>query len=458
MGVVKSFLGSKVYLRPQGFLDANNASLIITPNDIKSFENRKIKYVSIDFAKVISANINAIRFLNDIFETLYKKDIECSFFNVNKSVYNLVLKIKSRFFNLYESEEVEKLFTTDEVIDKDIYLCCIDNEENKNLIIYHLVKKGYVPITVNSESDIKNKDNSIIIKDSIISKFSDRVSAIVKNNIVYFYFDGFLDTSIADKFDIDYFRRSLSIGFRVFVFNMTHVKGLNIHAVNFLSKLGVESAEYGALMAIVGLNAKNVQPKMLTDLEVVGYLFFPDEDELMKSEALKEAKEHMDTVYKRQKKITKELVNLLPYFVNSTIETVELMTGIKARKEKPELTKMQLDLDNDKYVASSLGFYGDIDGMVVLIFSEKLTKNISKILLGEEAKTKEELHDIVAEFANIIVGNTKTEFAKHDVEIRMTLPKVFDEIEGLKALVAEKKAIEVKFYFDDDEFYFYLTR
>ena len=458
MGVVKSFLGNKVYLRPQGFLDSANASLIITPNDIKNFENRKIKYVSIDFSKVISANINAIRFLNDIFETLYKKEIECSFFNVNKPIYNLALKIHNRFFNIYESEEVEKLFTYDDLIDKDVYICCIENDENRNLIIYHLVKKGYMPISINNENDVKNKENAIIIKESIISKFSDRVSAIVKNNIVYFYFDGFLDTTIAQKFDIDYFRRSLSIGFRIFVFNMNHVKGLNVHAVSFLSKLGVESAEYGALMAIVGLNTKNIQKKMLTDLEVVGFLFFADEDELMKSEALQEAKKNMDVVYKKQKKITKELVNLLPYFVNSTIDTIELMTGIKATKEKPELTKMQLNLSNDEYVASSLGFYGDIDGMVVLIFSEKLTKKISEILLGEEAKNKEELFDIVSEFANIIVGNTKTEFAKHDVEIHMTLPKVFEDIDSLKTLVAEKKAIEVKFYFNNEEFYFYLTR
>jgi len=457
MGVVKSYLGSKVYYRPQGFLDANNAALIITPNDIKTFENKKIKYVSIDFAKVISANINAIRFLNDIFETLYKKDIECCFFNVNKSVYNLALKIQNRFFNIYESEEVEKLFTSDEQLDKEVYICCIHDEENRNLIIYHLVKKGYIPSTVSSEEDIKNKENAIIIKDSIISKFSNRVSAIVKNNIVYFYFDGFLDTSITQKFDIDYFRRSLSIGFRVFVFNMTNVKGLNIHAVSFLSKLGVESAEYGALMAIVGLNAKNVQHKMLTDLEVVGFLFFADEDELMNSKELEEAKKSMDVIYKKQKKITKELVNLLPYFVNSTIDTIQLMTGIEAKKEKPELTKMELDLSKN-YIASSLGFYGDIDGMVVLIFSEKLTKKISEILLGEEAKTKEELHDIVSEFANIIVGNTKTEFAKHDVEIHLTLPKVFDDLESLQSLVADKKAIEVKFYFDNEEFFFYLTR
>jgi len=40
----------------------------------------------------------------------------------------------------------------------------------------------------------------------------------------------------------------------------------------------------------------------------------------------------------------------------------------------------------------------------------------------------------------------------------MTLPKVFEDIDSLKTLVAEKKAIEVKFYFDNEEFYFYLTR
>jgi len=458
MGVVKSFIGKKVYYRPQGFLDTSNASLIITPNDINNLVKKNIKYVSIDFKKVISANINAIRFLNDIFDILYKKDIEGCFFNLNKNVFNLVSKLESRYFNVYESEEVEKVFTSEELVEKHVYLCCMNNDENKNLIIYNLVKKGYFPVIVDSLDAIKDKSKAVIIKDSLISKFADRVSAVVKNNMIYFYFDGFLDTSVSHKFDMEYFRRSLSIGFKVFIFDMSNVKGLNIHAVNFLSKLGVESAEYGALMAIVGLSAKNIQKRMLQDLEDVGFLFFTHEEELLNSDVLKEAIENMDVIYKKQKRITKDLVNLLPYFINSTIDTIEMMTGIKAKKEKPELTKIQLDLESTKYVASGLGFYGDIDGMVVLIFSEKLTEKIAEILLGEKLKDKEELHDIVSEFANIIVGNTKTEFAKHDTEIHMTLPKVFDELESLKSLVAEKKAIEVKFYFDDEEFYFYLTR
>jgi anti-anti-sigma regulatory factor len=131
MAVLKTYIGKKVLIRPQGFLDSQNAGLIITPQDITNFINRKIKYVSLDFSKIISVNISGIRFLNDIFERLYKKNIECSIFSPNRQVYEIALRLENRFFNIYEIEEVEKLFTSEEVITKDIYVCCIKNEEKQ---------------------------------------------------------------------------------------------------------------------------------------------------------------------------------------------------------------------------------------------------------------------------------------------------------------------------------------
>jgi CheY-specific phosphatase CheX/anti-anti-sigma regulatory factor len=456
MAVLKTYIGKKVLIRPQGFLDSQNAGLIITPQDITNFINRKIKYVSLDFSKIISVNISGIRFLNDIFERLYKKNIECSIFSPNRQVYEIALRLENRFFNIYENEEVEKLFTSEEVITKDIYVCCIKNEENRNLIVFNLVKKGYVPLIVDSEDKINSK-NAIIIKKSVVSKFANTISAITKNDIVYFFFDGFLDANLANMFDIEYFRRSLLIGFRIFVFDMNNVKGLNIHAVRFLSKLGVEAAEYGALLAIIGLNTKGVQAKLLEDLEIVGFMFFADEKSFLENDAVKEAKKNMQVVYKTQKKITKELVEILPYFVKSTIETIELLTGIEAKKEKAELSNIQIDKSKN-FVSSSIGFYGDIDGLLILIFSENLSKKISKILIGEEITSKEELVDMVGEFANIIVGNVKSEFQKKDIEIELTLPKVFEDLEKLEKLVLNKKALEVKFYFEEEEFFIYLTR
>ncbi|GAX88182.1 conserved hypothetical protein [Lebetimonas natsushimae] len=456
MGVLKSYIGKKVLIKPQGFLDSQNAGMLITPQDINNFKNRKVKYISVDFSKIISSNLSGIRFLNDIFEKLYKENIECAIFSPNKQVFEIALRIDNRFFNIYENEEVEKIFTSEEMINKDIYICCIKNEENRNLIVFNLVKKGYMPLIVESEDKISSED-VIVIKNSIVSKFSNTISAITKNDIVYFFFDGFLDANIANMFDIEYFRRSLIIGFRIFVFDMNNVKGLNIHAVRFLSKLGVEAAEYGALLAIVGLNTKGVQPKLLEDLELVGFMFFADEKSFIESDVVKESRNNMQVIYKTQKKITKELVEMLPYFVKSTIESIELLTGTEAKREKAELSTIEIDKSKN-YISSSIGFYGDVDGLLVLIFSEKLSKKISKILIGEEIESKEELVDMVGEFANIIVGNVKSEFQKEDIEIELTLPKVFEDLEKLEVLVQNKKALKVKFYFEDEEFYIYLTR
>ena len=86
--------------------------------------------------------------------------------------------------------------------------------------------------------------------------------------------EDFLDSSIANKFDIDYFRKSLNLGYKAFVFDMNDVKGLNAKAINFLLKLKKEATKYEVLMAIVGLDAKNIQEKLLVDLESKGFIFF----------------------------------------------------------------------------------------------------------------------------------------------------------------------------------------
>ena len=454
MGVIRTFKGKTVYYRPQGFLDAEAVGEIITPAEISMFEKRGIHCVSIDFSKVISANMNAIRFLNDIFEMLYKKNIEGSIFNANKNIRTIISNLKNCFFNYFENETVERIFCDEGFVAQDpVILCNIEDDQNRNMLMYYLIKKGYNPQIVNGGEC----GEGIIIKDSFVSKISNRVGAVVKNGIIYFYFDGFLDANLPSLFDIEYFRRNLLIGFKAFVFDMNGVKGLNVHAVRFLSKLGVEAAEYGALLAIVGLNAKNVQKNLIEDLEDVGFVFFANEEEFLNSEEYKDVISSNEVIYKRSKKITKDFVKVLPFFVNATISTVELMTGVTATKEAPGIKEVTLDTSKD-YVASSIGFYGEIDGVMILIFTEKLSRRISKILLGEEYGSKEDLVDMVGEFANIIVGNVKMELKKHDVDINLTLPKVFDEIENLQNIVVNRKGIEVKFYFDGEEFYFYLIR
>ena len=460
----KTFKKGAVLLKPQGFLDGNNINLIITVADMKLFEQKKIKSVEVIFTNVLSINLNAARFLNDVFEHFYKNDIECFIVNANKNIRDIFLRLNDRFFNIIESEEVAEIFCqeSDGSFEKPIYLYS-DDVENKNMILYYLIKKGYSPIVLNSRKELEEKKelspDAIFIEKSVVSKISNRVVSFTKDNMVFFYLDGFLDAEFTKNFDIEYFRRSLIIGFRVFVFDCEYVKSLNIHAVRYLAKLAVESAEYGALLCVVGLNTKEINKNLLVDMEDAGYLFFKNIKEFNQSEEVKEALEYVASVRQKNKKvITKEAVNLLPYFVNATIESVELMTGIQAKKEKPAITELKFNYKENNYIASSVGFYGDLDGVLVLVFSENLTKKVAKILLGEDIDNKEELNDVVGEFANIIVGNVKANISKQSKRIDLTLPRVFGDIENLLNLVKEKKGAEVKFYFEDEEFYFFLTR
>jgi CheY-specific phosphatase CheX len=331
------------------------------------------------------------------------------------------------------------------------------------MILYYLIKKGYSPIILNSKEELEQKKSqnpdAVFIEKSVVSKISNRVMSFTKDNIVFFYLDGFLDADFTKNFDIEYFRRSLVIGFRVFVFDCEYVKSLNIHAVRYLAKLAVESAEYGALLCIIGLNTKEINEKLLVDMEDAGYIFFENIDEFNKSEEIKEALENVAVVNSKKKRnITKKEINLLPYFVNATIESIEMMTGIEAKKEKPNLKELSFDYQKNNYIGSSIGFYGDLDGVLILVFSENLTKRVAKILLGEEDYDEQILSDMVGEFANIIVGNVKANLSKQSTKIDLTLPKVFDNMQNLLNLVKEKKGVEVKFYFEDEEFYFFLTR
>jgi CheY-specific phosphatase CheX/anti-anti-sigma regulatory factor len=462
--IPKTFKKSAVIIKPQGFLDGNNANLIITPQDVIFFERKSIKAVELIFSSVINVNLNAVRFLNDVFENLYKKNIESFIIDPNKNVKNVFLKLNKKFFNIIENVKIAPIFCEDNDgnFNKNIYVYSEDIE-NKNMILFYLIKKGYSLIVLNSKEELEEKKKSnpddFFIEKSIISKISNRVVSFTKDNMIFFYLDGFLDGEFAKEFDIEYFRRSLIIGFKVFVFDATYVKGINIHAVRYFAKLAVESAEYGALLCFIGLKTKEINKDILIDMEDSGYMFFNNMDEFNESEEVKEAVESViEIMRKKRKTLTKESVNLLPYFINATIESIELMTGIKATKDKPGVRELEFNYKDKNYIASSMGFYGDLDGVLILIFSENLTNRISKILIGEEAKTKDELIDIVGEFANIIVGNVKAALSKQDKKIDLTLPKVFNDVDSLFVLVKEKKGIEVKFDFEGEEFYFFLTR
>ncbi|MCK4974905.1 MAG: chemotaxis protein CheX, partial [Sulfurimonas sp.] len=137
--------------------------------------------------------------------------------------------------------------------------------------------------------------------------------------------------------------------------------------------------------------------------------------------------------------------------------TIEMMTNAKAIKESAEIHNLVIDDKEDK-IASSIGYYGDIDGMVILVFPIKIAQKACELLIGESTDDLELVLDTLAELVNIVGGNIKTLLSNDDIDVNITLPRTYQNIDSLLEVIDNRKGVQVDLSFDDDKFLFFLTR
>jgi len=108
-------------------------------------------------------------------------------------------------------------------------------------------------------------------------------------------------------------------------------------------------------------------------------------------------------------------------------------------------------------MASSIAFYGDIDGMISLVMPKALVKKACSLLIGEESDDEGVLADALSELVNIVAGKSKTSLQEQGVNIDITLPRSYTGIEELTATLEGIKGVQVDFSFEEHPFTFYLS-
>jgi CheY-specific phosphatase CheX len=136
---------------------------------------------------------------------------------------------------------------------------------------------------------------------------------------------------------------------------------------------------------------------------------------------------------------------------------MEMMTNSKAVKDTVVMQSLVSENAQKSY-ASSIGFYGDMDGMLVLVFPKDIAKKSCELLLGESTDDEEEILDALAEFVNIIGGRVKTLLSEQKISVDITLPRTYQKVSDLLEVMQGKKGVQVNLKFDQDEFIFFLTR
>jgi CheY-specific phosphatase CheX len=285
-----------------------------------------------------------------------------------------------------------------------------------------------------------------------------KVATRVTGNAIIYTVSSFLDAEIGNTFNIAYHNNSLNVGFRLFIFDAYKVVSMNVHALNFFSKLASAAAEYNATICFVGMTFEKTPLSFKETLEDSGIMFFEQMDDILgDKELLEELGASSAAVTKNKRALNKEIVTEIPNFIDATVATIEMMTNSKALKEAVKIDKIEIG-DKENKIASSIGFYGDIDGMVILVFPEGIAKKACELLIGEDTNDKELILDTLAELVNIVGGKVKTLLSDEHINVDITLPRTYPNVDSLLEIAQEKKGVQVDLNFNNDNFLFFLTR
>jgi len=451
---------------PQGFLDGSSGNSFLSIDDIEATITQNATMVLVSLKKVIFFNRNGLDSFVKMFQKVRSAN-HCTvgFCDYDTKKYDAIINFyqDDLSFSLFKTQEVATLFSSNYKNQNKNILLYNEDKSQRAAMAIELHDNGHNPIVAQSHSEFEEKSNAenaydIIITDTYLGQMGQSVATRVTGNAIIYTVSSFLDADIGNTFNIAYHNNSLNVGFRLFIFDTYKVISMNVHALNFFSKLSSAGAEYNATICFVGMSFEKTPQEFKETLEDSGIMFFDQMDDILQDkEVLKELGASSAANVKDKRAINKTTVTELPNFIDATVATIEMMTNSKAIKESANINLIDIQSKEGK-IASSIGFYGDMDGMIVLVFPIEIAKKACELLIGEKTDDAELVLDTLAELVNILGGKVKTLLADKKISVNITLPRTYPDINSLLEIVQDKKGVQVDLSFNNDKFIFFLTR
>jgi CheY-specific phosphatase CheX len=451
---------------PQGFLDGNKTDAFLSIEDIEATAKLDADMILVSLKKVIFFNRNGL----DVFVKMFIKvkevhSITVGFCDYDLKKYEAIKKFykKDLNFSLFATQDIAALFSNNFKNQNQNVLLYNEDKSQRSAMAIELHDSGHNPIIAQTEEEFIKKrktDNAydVVIENTYLGQMGQSMATRVTGNAIIYTVSSFLDADIGNMFNIAYHNNSLNVGFRLFIFDAYKVVSMNIHALNFFSRLSSSAAEYNATICFVGLTFDKIPTVFKENMEDAGIMFFEQMESILgDKELLNELGASSADSGVNRRAINKTTVTELPKFIDATVATIEMMTNSQASKDAVEVNKIKVENHSDK-IASSIGFYGDMDGMIILIFPKDIAKKACQLLIGEDTDDEELILDTLAELVNIVGGKVKTLLSDNHVNVDITLPRTYPNIDSLLEVAQDRKGVQVDLSFDNDKFLFFLTR
>lgn len=454
--IIKNSLG---IFYPAGFLDSDSITNSIEPQDL-AFLKAKCEVALVSFRKVVFFNKRGMNGVVKLLLSLEKKtNKHIGICDYDTKKYNMILEMFNHNlpFSLFESEKIAELFYSKNIKDKESKKILVFNKDanQKNQIALALAEKGYKPTIAKDMAHlnaIRNDYESVITSSNVATK--EKITSVsISQNVIIYSLSGYLDSNLSESFDSVYHLNSLKVGFKFFLFDATKVSSTNIHGVNFLSKLSTYAAEYGASIAICGLS-HNTPRNLLEDIEDAGILIYETKEKFFQDDSTLQGGAGL--VKTKHRHITKKLVEKLALMVQICNQTVESMTKYAINMKNSKIQTLTLD-ENADLIAAAVAFYGDLDGMFLLVFEKEIAKKACAILL-DETNDDEALVEALGEFIIIIAERIAHKLAKQKIQVEITMPRTFDDIDEIIENYKDDKGAQVNMLVNQKPMTLFLTK
>ena len=462
--VVKNGIG---IFAPQGFLDGNSSASLLSIEDIEATTKLNADMVLVSLKRVVFFNRNGLDTFVKMFNKVKTtKHIVVGFCDYDYKKFTTISKFYKGDlnFSMFKTQEIASLFASSfKNQNKNVLMYNSDKSQSAAMAI-ELHDNGHNPVIAQTQDEFneksRNKDNyDVVIEDTYLGQMGQSVATRVTGNAIIYTVSSFLDAEIGNTFNIVYHNNSLNVGFRLFIFDAYKVISMNVHALNFFSKLASSAAEYNATICFVGLTFEKTPITIKETLEDSGIMFFEQMDDILQNkELLEELGASSASTAANKRVLNKEIVTELPNFIEAAVSSIEMMTNSQAIKDAAKVDSIVIKGDLEDKIASSLGFYGDIDGMVILVFPIEIAKKACELLIGEATEEVEMILDTLAELVNIVGGKIKSLLFEQGIHVNITLPRTYNNVNSLLDVVGDKKGVQVDLSFDNDKFLFFLTR
>ena len=253
--VIKDGVG---VFHPQGFLDGNAGNSFLSIEDIDATVKSNANMILVSLKKVIFFNRNGL----DAFVKMFQKvraanHIVVGFCDYDKKKYETIMKFYKDeiMFSLFKTQDIAMLFASNFKSNSKNVLLYSEDKSQRAAMAIELHDNGHNPVVAQTKEEFEQKAKNeaaydVIIEETFLGQMGQKVAARVTGNAIIYTLSSFLDAEIGNTFNIAYHNNSLNVGFRLFIFDAYKVVSMNVHALNFFSKLSSSAAEYNATICL----------------------------------------------------------------------------------------------------------------------------------------------------------------------------------------------------------------